>query len=228
MHFWKLTRVTHICGSRLLGSTAQGVSVLFWASWGRCKSIPQESGHPDGKGARWNWKYIFRNVTSPPSNWILPWTLKEKGVPSVGRSLPAGWGPPRSGWGPRGRETYSQPPPKVGPVSPLESWVPEGREQQGPAEGSLETEVHSYPDPWESHWWIPSHPPHGPALVVTPSQSIQSPGLQLNLPSLISHLAEGLALQNLLGNACWIKAGPVRTVSHLIPEAPWEAKRSHL
>lgn len=164
-----------------------------------------------GKGARWTGNIIFRNVTSPPSNWILPWTLKR--CSQCGLSLQV-WGLlSRVGEVPEvGRHTASlrlrwdlSHPWKLGP------W---GQEQQG-CWGQSETEVpisltHEFPlmNSITSPTW--------PSSSCDSSQSIQSFQLKIkNFP--LIYTAEGLALHNLW--ECWIKAGPVRTVSHLIPEA---------
>ena len=61
--------------------------------------------------------------------------------------------------------------------------------------------------------------------------SIPRSGIGFFLPP--QTVAQGLALQNPLGNDCLIKVRQMRavflpTMTHLIPEALWEAKRGYL
>ena len=128
--------------------------------------------------------HISQCYSPYPSTWALQWILKEKRVPSLQLDLPTGWGSVRE-WSEaqEGESTVSLSLGQ-GPHHLVKSWIPEGREQQGPAEGSLGTKVHSYADPSGFDWWIPSHPQHVPPLGVTTSQGIQSLGLQLDPPSL--------------------------------------------
>lgn len=198
-----------------------------WASWGRCNHSPRV-WPSDGKGGKVELEIQhFKQCYSPTQQLILPWTLEEKGFLSVDWSLPCRLRAAQSVWGPWGGETYSRlrlrwdlsHPWKAGSLRSGSSRARWGQSGDWSAFISWPMRVSLMNSITSPTWPSSSCDPQS-------KHSVPRSAIKTSL-SLISHSSLRAWPFKIFWGMLVRIAGPVRTVSHLIPEAPWEAK-SHL